>query len=70
MNIQKGDKIVIHYDQGLPLVHGQCPTCHVGPESMILMDFVPHVKPEEGHIYIKCICCSSLYQTKLKYVCD
>ena len=35
---------------------------------MILMDFVPHLKSGEGIIYMECVGCLSIYQTKIKNV--
>ena len=66
--IDKDKNIVVHISRNVPLIKGVCPTCNTGEHSLILMDFIPHPKPEEGMIYMKCICCTSIYQTKVKFV--
>lgn len=68
MKIGKTDNISIEKQRDVLVCNGECPNCHSGRHSLILVDFVPHNKPEEGHLYIKCIKCSSLYQTKIKNV--
>lgn len=71
MFIKKNDNLVVRKQRDVLTIDGVCPTCTRGRHSLILMDFVPNsLKPEEGHIYIKCMSCSSLYQTKVKNVAD
>jgi hypothetical protein len=61
--------VIVGLDHNVPVIEGQCPKCRIGLRSMILMDFIPHeVKKEEGIIYMKCVGCLSIYQTKVKHV--
>ncbi|CAB5221445.1 hypothetical protein UFOVP245_157 [uncultured Caudovirales phage] len=66
MNKRKG--VLVHIENSVPLVFGEC-KCESGNNSLILMDFIPNrLSPEDGAIYLKCICCSTIYQTKVKSV--
>lgn len=61
-------QILVGMDRNVPVIEGECPKCRIGLRSMILMDFIPHTKSEEGLIYMKCVGCLSIYQTKVKHV--
>lgn len=61
--------ITIAVDNNVPIVHGECPKCRRGKRSMILIDFIPNVSDnKESTLYIKCVCCKTIYQTKVKNV--
>ena len=60
--------ILVGMDKNVPVIHGVCPKCKIGHRCMILMDFVPHPKSGEGIIYMECVGCLSIYQTKIKNV--
>lgn len=61
--------ITIAVDNNVPIIFGECPKCKRGKRSMILLDYVPHkTDNKESSIYIKCVCCRSIYQTKVKDV--
>ena len=68
MFIKKDDNFVIHNDKDVLVVHGECLHCKSGKYSLILVDFVPKEKSGEGLLYIKCMACKSLFQTKVKNV--
>ena len=61
-------QILVGMDRNVPVIEGECPKCRIGLRSMILMDFVPHLKSGEGIIYMECVGCLSIYQTKIKNV--
>ena len=63
-------QILVGLDRNVPVIEGECPKCKIGRRSMILMDFVPHPKCDEGIIYMKCVGCFSIYQTKIKHVVE
>ena len=61
------DNISVVTDKGVPSIIGECPMCQRGTRSLIIADFVPNrLSPIESTVYIKCIACLSLYQTKTK----
>jgi hypothetical protein len=56
-------------EMGLPIIKGECPDCHRGDRSLIIVDFVPNRKNNtESTLYIRCIACASLYQSKVKQI--
>lgn len=56
-------------EMGLPILLGECPNCRRGDRSLIIVDFVPNKKHNtESTLYVECIACSSLYQSKVKHV--
>ena len=69
--MNKPGQVIVGLDQNVPVIEGECPKCKIGHRSMILMDFIPHeIKKEEGIIYMKCVGCFSIYQTKIKHVVE
>lgn len=70
MFIKKEDNLVIHNDKDVLVVNGECPSCKSGRHSLILIDFVPKEKSGEGLLYIQCMACSSIFQTKVKNVSE
>ena len=66
--MQHSNNIIVHVDKNMPLVHGECPSCKIGKHSLILVDFVPHPSPGESMVYMKCVGCSNILQTKVKKV--
>jgi hypothetical protein len=66
----KPGQILVGMDRNVPVIEGECPKCKIGHRSMILIDFVPHPKYDEGIIYMKCVGCFSIYQTKIKHVVE
>lgn len=61
--------VVIVVDNNVPVVKGQCQTCNSGDRSLVIVDFVPsRLHNVNSTVYIKCMCCNSVYQTKVKDV--
>lgn len=64
-------QVIVGMDRNVPVIEGECPKCKIGHRSMILIDFIPNpVKYEEGIIYMKCMGCFTIYQTKIKCVAE
>lgn len=58
-------------DRGVPVLVGDCPSCRRGERSLIIVDFVPNYLREiDSTVYIRCVCCSELYQTRVKYIAE
>jgi hypothetical protein len=58
-------------ERGLPIIEGECPCCRRGKRSLVIVDFVPNRSNNvESTLYIRCIACSELYQSKVKSVAD
>jgi hypothetical protein len=69
--MDKEDHVIVGVEHNVPVIHGKCTKCNIGFRSLILMDFVPNkTKSEDGIIYMKCIGCYTIYQTKIKYVTE
>lgn len=62
------NKVIVHIDRNMPLIYGECVTCNHGKHSLILIDYVPHIKPGESIVYLKCMVCATIHQTKVKAV--
>jgi hypothetical protein len=69
--MQKSNSIQIVGDGSVPVVIGDCPSCGSGDRSMILIDYVPNMgNPENSMVYLRCMCCSSIHQRKIKEVAE
>lgn len=65
------EQVIVGMDRNVPVIQGSCPKCNIGNRSLILIDFVPnYTKSEDGIIYMKCIGCFTIYQTKVKFVAE
>jgi len=65
----ENNTISVVTDRGVPSIIGECPNCHSGDRSLIIADFVPNrLMPVESTVYITCIGCSSIFQTKTKHI--
>jgi hypothetical protein len=65
------EQVIVGMDRNVPVIQGSCPKCNIGNRSMILIDFVPnYTKSEDGIIYMKCMGCFTIYQTKVKFVAE
>jgi len=55
-------------DGNLPVIVGECPKCkRSGDRSLILIDYINNpVNPLSSTLYIKCIRCTSVFQTNIK----
>jgi hypothetical protein len=64
-----GKDVAVVIENNVPVVFGECSTCNSGSRSLVIIDFVPSkIRSVNGTVYIKCICCNSVYQTKVKDV--
>lgn len=62
-----GGQVQIFLDGNIPVVIGECPKCHNGDRSLILVDFVSNpVHPNKSTIYVKCMQCTGVYQTNIE----
>ncbi|CAB5220929.1 hypothetical protein UFOVP247_58 [uncultured Caudovirales phage] len=62
-------KIQIFLDGNLPVIVGECPKCNSGDRGLVLVDFVNNpVSPDSSTVYLKCLCCTAVYQTNIKEV--
>jgi hypothetical protein len=69
--MNQAGQVIVGIDRNVPVIQGECPKCHIGNRSMILIDFVPNrFRAEDGIIYMKCLGCFNLYQTKVKFVAE
>jgi hypothetical protein len=65
------EQVIVGMDRNVPVIQGSCPKCNIGNRSLILIDFVPnYTKSEDGIIYMKCMGCFTIYQTKVKFVAE
>ncbi len=66
--MQKENKdVVIVVDNNVPVIRGECTQCKRGDKSLVIVDFVPsRLHNINSTVYIRCVCCNSLYQTKVK----
>jgi len=61
-NKKKSNKIVIHEDNNIPVLRGECPKCHCGDKSLIIINFVKNPTNERlNMIKMKCVCCLKEY---------
>ena len=68
MNLNNHD-VILAVENNVPVVVGKCPKCERGDRSMILLDYVHNKRDTTASmLYIQCMCCSSIYQTKVTHV--
>lgn len=61
--------VVIAVDNNVPVVFGECTNCNSGSRSLIIVDFVPsRLHNINSTVYLRCICCESVYQTNVRDV--
>jgi len=58
-------KLRVVQDGTTPIVIGNCPACHAGENTMILVDFKPSRNPDNGLLKLRCIVCFNIHMTRI-----
>jgi len=57
--------IKVAQDGNLPIIIGDCPACHNGENTMVLVDYTPNRNPDNGVLKLRCLVCSNIHVTKI-----
>ena len=56
---------------GVMSVVGECPSCHTGDRSLIIIDFVHNFfSRTSSTVYMKCIVCETTYETTVSSLAE
>jgi len=60
---QRSKKIRVCSEAGssVPVVVGECPACHLGDRSLILLGYLPSfMGPAHNELFFQCVCCNEI----------
>lgn len=69
---QKRSKAIrVVNDMGVMSVVGECPSCHRGDRSLIIVDFIPnYFSSISSTVYMKCITCDTTYESQVSALAE
>jgi len=68
---RRSNGIRVINDMGVMSVVGQCPSCHRGERSLIIVDFLPSpFSSISSTVYMKCIVCDTTYESQVSALAE
>lgn len=68
---RKSKNIRVVTDMGVMSVIGECPSCHRGERSLVIIDFVPnYFSSISSTVYMKCIACDTTYESQVSALAE